>query len=115
MNHPLVLTPQPSAPQLPILKREAPFPWERLPIERQHELITTLAAILIRQLSSRFRALQGKRMNANPKIQPQHLERQAYVYIRQSTMKQVEHNLESHDLQYQLVQRAQGLGWPRCR
>jgi len=50
-------------------------------------------------------------MNANPKIQPQHLERQAYVYIRQSTMKQVEQNLESHDLQYQLAQRAQGLGW----
>jgi hypothetical protein len=48
-------------------------------------------------------------MNANPKIQPQHLERQAYVYIRQSTMKQVEHNL-SHDLQYQLAQ--QGLGCP---
>lgn len=55
--------------------------------------------------------LKGNPMNPNSKIQPQHLERQAYVYIRQSTMKQVAHNLESHDLQYQLVERAQGLGW----
>lgn len=50
-------------------------------------------------------------MNANPKIQSQHLERQAYVYIRQSSMRQVAENLESQDLQYQLAQRAQGLGW----
>jgi hypothetical protein len=50
MNHPPLLTPQPAAPQPPSLKREAPFAWDRLPIERQHELITTLAAILIRQL-----------------------------------------------------------------
>lgn len=50
-------------------------------------------------------------MNNQPKICPQHLERLAYVYIRQSTMKQVEQNLESNDLQYQLADRAQGLGW----
>jgi DNA invertase Pin-like site-specific DNA recombinase len=51
-------------------------------------------------------------MNKHPKILPQHLERQAYVYIRQSTLQQVEQHLESQDLQYQLVQRAQALGWP---
>jgi hypothetical protein len=50
MNHPPLLTPQPPASQPPILNREAPFAWERLPIERQHELIATLAAILLRQL-----------------------------------------------------------------
>jgi DNA invertase Pin-like site-specific DNA recombinase len=50
-------------------------------------------------------------VSKHPKIHPQHLERQAYVYIRQSTLQQVTHHLESQDLQYQLVQRAQALGW----
>jgi DNA invertase Pin-like site-specific DNA recombinase len=50
-------------------------------------------------------------MNVEPKILPQHLERQAYVYIRQSSPKQVEEHLESQDLQYQLVHRARALGW----
>ncbi len=50
-------------------------------------------------------------MTNHPKIEPQHLERQAYVYIRQSTSHQVEQHLESQDLQYQLGQRAQLLGW----
>ncbi len=54
-------------------------------------------------------------MNRHPKIQETHLERQAYVYIRQSSPRQVEENRESQDLQYQLVQRAQGLGWPAAR
>ena len=54
-------------------------------------------------------------MNLNSKITPQHLERQAYVYIRQSSMRQVEENLESQDLQYQLVQRARSFGWPEGR
>jgi DNA invertase Pin-like site-specific DNA recombinase len=50
-------------------------------------------------------------MSAEPKILPQHLERQAYVYIRQSSLRQVEEHLESQDLQYQLVYRARALGW----
>jgi len=50
-------------------------------------------------------------MNSGGKITLQHLERKAYVYIRQSSLRQVEENLESQDLQYQLVQRARSLGW----
>jgi DNA invertase Pin-like site-specific DNA recombinase len=50
-------------------------------------------------------------MNTNSKITAEHLERSAYVYIRQSSLHQVEENLESQDLQYQLVQRARSLGW----
>jgi DNA invertase Pin-like site-specific DNA recombinase len=49
------------------------------------------------------------------KICPQHLERQAYVYIRQSTPRQMEQHQESQDLQYQLQQRAEGLGWAENR
>lgn len=51
-------------------------------------------------------------MMPSHKITPQHLQRNACVYIRQSSLRQVEENLESQDLQYQLVQRAQALGWP---
>lgn len=51
-------------------------------------------------------------MNNQPKILPQHHERLAYVYIRQSTPGQVREHLESQALQYQLAQRAQALGWP---
>lgn len=54
-------------------------------------------------------------MMSSPKITPQHLERTAYVYVRQSSMRQVEENLESQDLQYQLVQRARSLGWVEAR
>ena len=40
------------------------------------------------------------------KIEAQHLQRQAYVYVRQSTMAQVERNVESGERQYELVDRA---------
>jgi len=46
------------------------------------------------------------------KINADHLSKQAYVYIRQSTPDQVQHNLESQRLQYALVDRARELGWP---
>lgn len=49
------------------------------------------------------------------KLTPQHLERLAYVYVRQSSPKQVARNLESQALQYQLVQRATALGWSSQR
>ena len=50
----------------------------------------------------------------NPtKITPQHLERTAYVYIRQSTLSQVHDNQESRRRQYELADRARCLGWSR--
>ncbi|NLX20704.1 MAG: recombinase family protein [Phycisphaerae bacterium] len=47
------------------------------------------------------------------KIQPSHLQRDAYVYIRQSTMHQVRNNLESQRRQYDLARRAERLGFVR--
>ena len=44
-------------------------------------------------------------------IERQHLQRKAYVYVRQSTMAQVEHNTESLERQYELSERAVALGW----
>jgi len=50
-------------------------------------------------------------MNNANKIEESHRRRKAYVYIRQSTLKQVEEHQESQELQYQLVERAKGFGW----
>ena len=50
-------------------------------------------------------------MNASLKVQPRHLERDAYLYIRQSSMRQVIENVESTKRQYALRGRATALGW----
>src|SRR5688572_16335567 len=47
----------------------------------------------------------------NPKITPQHLQKKAYVYIRQSTMGQVLHHQESTSRQYALREKALMWGW----
>jgi DNA invertase Pin-like site-specific DNA recombinase len=48
------------------------------------------------------------------KVTASHLRRQAVVYVRQSTLAQVERNRESTARQYDLTARAVGLGWPRA-
>src|ERR1700751_1924976 len=45
------------------------------------------------------------------KIRPQHLERKAILYVRQSSPYQVLHNLESQKLQYAMEERLRHLGW----
>src|SRR5882724_6788978 len=44
-------------------------------------------------------------------VQPHHLERGAYLYIRQSSLRQVLENVESTKRQYALRSRALALGW----
>jgi DNA invertase Pin-like site-specific DNA recombinase len=53
-------------------------------------------------------------MNATApeKVNASHLQRNAYLYIRQSTLRQVLENTESTLRQYDLRQRAVALGWP---
>ena len=48
----------------------------------------------------------------NQKVTASHLKRQAYCYVRQSTLKQVFENTESTKRQYALRERAIALGWP---
>ena len=50
-------------------------------------------------------------MNESLKVQSHHLERTAYLYVRQSSMKQVIENVESTKRQYALRARAGALGW----
>ena len=52
-------------------------------------------------------------MTDSSKIKTSHLQRAAYVYVRQSTPGQVEHNRESTARQYALADRACQLGWPK--
>ena len=44
-------------------------------------------------------------------VKPEHLKRDAYLYVRQSTPRQVLENSESTKRQYALRQRAIALGW----
>jgi DNA invertase Pin-like site-specific DNA recombinase len=52
-------------------------------------------------------------MTDSSKIKLSHTQRAAYVYIRQSTPGQVEHNRESTARQYALADRAGQLGWTK--
>ena len=51
-------------------------------------------------------------MTESLKVQSHHLQRDAYLYIRQSSMRQVVENVESTKRQYALRARATALGWP---
>src|SRR5271169_5989069 len=53
-------------------------------------------------------------MTDHSAIGPDHLRRAAFVYIRQSSLAQVENNTESTRRQYALVDKALRLGWPRA-
>src|SRR6266571_6288966 len=48
---------------------------------------------------------------SSQKIRPDHLDRLAVIYVRQSTLFQVRENTGSTTRQYDLVKRAQDLGW----
>jgi DNA invertase Pin-like site-specific DNA recombinase len=52
---------------------------------------------------------------AHQKITAAHLSRLAYLYVRQSTLRQVFENTESTQRQYALRDRATALGWPLDR
>lgn len=46
------------------------------------------------------------------KLRPHQLQKNAYIYLRQSSMRQVYHNQESTERQYALKDKAVQLGWP---
>src|SRR5437879_1881417 len=62
-------------------------------------------------------SLAGYRLQGQPphKIRPEHLDRAAVVYVRQSTRQQVLEHSESARLQYALAGRAVALGWARSQ
>src|SRR5437588_8765566 len=52
---------------------------------------------------------------SSQKIRPDHLDRIAVIYVRQSTLLQVRENIGSTARQYDLVRRATDLGWTRAQ
>jgi DNA invertase Pin-like site-specific DNA recombinase len=54
-------------------------------------------------------------MQMPDKVAPHHLDRLAAVYVRQSTLQQIEQHRESTQIQYGLADRACRLGWPRSK
>ena len=62
-------------------------------------------------------SLARQRIEGQPqqKIRPEHLDRAAIVYVRQSSRQQVLEHSESTRLQYALAERAVALGWARSR
>lgn len=49
--------------------------------------------------------------SASSKVTANHLSRNAYLYVRQSTLRQLQNNQESTRRQYALQERARALGW----
>src|SRR5689334_25424851 len=64
---------------------------------------------------SAVRPMRRDRMVLSEKVLGRHQDRLAIVYVRQSTLRQVERHQESRRLQYGLVERALQLGWARER
>ena len=62
-------------------------------------------------------SLASYRLRGQPqqKIRPEHLDRAAIVYVRQSSRQQVLEHTESTRLQYALAGRAIALGWARSQ
>lgn len=59
--------------------------------------------------------MRGPTDDVRNKVRAEHLERTAYVYIRQSSPYQVEHNLGSQQRQYDLAAWATEAGWAKER
>ena len=54
-------------------------------------------------------------ISPDERLTPARRAKLAYIYVRQSSVTQGKHHQESTELQYRLVDRAIGLGWPRER
>jgi DNA invertase Pin-like site-specific DNA recombinase len=97
--------------------RTPPELWPSFSPQVQQQLAPVWGELLRRQLQARAAPERGGAMGAPAaaKIQPQHRRRQALVYVRQSTTKQLAASQGSTRRQYQLAERAQARGWPQPR
>src|SRR2546422_2557357 len=89
---------------------------------RDRQPATAAARPAIRDRGDSGRHVSGKARggslmthDAHQKVKASHLKRSAYLYVRQSTLRQVLENTESTQRQYALRQQAVALGWPLDR
>ena len=80
------------------------------PAELQSEAVTILAGFALSVWQK-----EGRDDRRQPEGDQRASEAQAYLYVRQSTPRQVLENTESAKRQYALRQRAAALGWPTER
>jgi DNA invertase Pin-like site-specific DNA recombinase len=84
--------------------------------EQLPETAVAAAIALLAGVTPKRAARRGWRwpaMREHSKITASHRCRAAVIYVRQSTLAQLERNTESTARQYDLVERAAALGWPR--
>ena len=94
--------------------------WPNLSAETQTQIARTLAE-LMRRIRPPRGGEEGRSLvliapnTADERLTTAHRAKLAYVYVRQSSLNQVRQHQESTELQYRLVDRAVGLGWPHER
>ena len=92
--------------------------WAGLTTETQAaaiQLLARLASDLVAQGfdSTHKESLAMSSRLSHPKIRPEHLDRQALIYVRQSSPIQVREHTASTARQYDLARYADQLGWPK--
>src|SRR5215813_12566290 len=85
--------------------------WFGLPMETQAALTTLMTRLISWTMPTSTRWVRRGTVMISEKIRPQHLERKAILYVRQSSAHQVLHNRESSALQYAMRDRLTTLGW----
>ena len=94
--------------------------WPNLSTETQTQIAQILAALIRRVQAipdtpgTGWVVLISSNV-ADERLTTAHRAKLAYVYVRQSSVNQVRQHQESTELQYRLVDRAIGLGWPHER
>jgi len=84
--------------------------WQRFPEKGRREVIQIYARLMALAVQRK----PGKE-KSSAKIRSEHLERKAFVYIRQSSLRQVRDHVEGRVRQYQMVDWAERAGWPKER
>ena len=89
-----------------------PQPRVSLPVAARQEAVAVLAALIAAVMGDTDRSSTTEaRMSSGAALTAAHLERAAYVYIRQSSVVQVKTNVERQRLQYALSDHAKELGF----
>ena len=103
--------------QLSLLPDQVPAPPPaligHLPAAQVEAALMLLARLIAKAQAAGVSRRRRPAMSEPGKITASHLSRAAVIYVRQSTLAQVERNTESTARQYDLVDRARQLGWPR--
>jgi len=82
--------------------------WSMLPEPARQSVLVLLARLIARGvLDEEVDTL----IDVLSKLRPTHLSRDAFIYVRQSSLTQVRENTESLERQYELADRAMTLGW----